>query len=127
MPTVLRGTVHQGDFILSESGHRSRDNLTIASGRTIRTGEVCAIVTATGSVVALNPAASDGSQNAAVLPVYGYDASAAAVMGAFVTTDAEVKEDGLIWPAGITGPQKAAAIAALAARGIKIRPRSYVG
>jgi hypothetical protein len=42
---------------------------------------------------------------------------------AAITTDAEVNGNILTWPAGITAPQKATAIAALAAAGIGIKVR----
>lgn len=126
----LYGKVHPGDFILSEDdtiGGLSRDNLTFASGLDFKPGEVAAIKTTTGQVVKFAPGGSDGADVAAVIPVYAYNTAAAAVMGVAITRQATVKEDGLIWPAGISGPNKAAAIAALAARNIIIRPRSYVG
>ena len=128
MPNVLRGGPRAGDFILSEANNnRSRDNLTIASGNTVVMGEVCGIITVGGQVAPLDTAAADGSDEAAVISIYAYDASGAAVMGAFITRDAEVKEDGLVWPEGISAGDKTAAITQLAARGIIIRPRSYVG
>lgn len=128
MVNVLRGGVRPITFLLREAnGSRSRDNLTIASGNTVKPGEVCSIVTATGQVVPLNAAGADGSETAAVIPLYGYDAENAAVMGAFASRDCEVIEDALIWPNGISAGDKASAIADLAARGIIIRPRSYVG
>lgn len=128
MSKVLRSGPRPGDFILSEEPHQfSRDNLTLKSGNVVKPGQVCGIITATGQVVPLNTAASDGSDVAAVLPIYGYDATEAAVMGAFVTRQSQLKEDGLIWPAGISGADKKSAIAELAAHGIIVRPRSYVG
>lgn len=130
MVNVLRGGIRPGDFILSEDdkvGARSRDNLTFKSGNVFKPGQVCGIITASGKVVPLNPAASDGSDDAAVIPVYAYDATSADVMGVGITGHALVKEDGLIWPNGISGNDKAAAILQLKALGIKIRPRSYVG
>lgn len=128
MPTVLRGGVRPVSFLLREAnGSRTRDNLTIASGNTVRPGEICGIVTATGEVAPLDAAAVDGSGEAAVIALYGYDATDAAVMGSFASRDCEVIEDALIWPDGISAGDKATAIAELAARGIIIRPRSYVG
>lgn len=128
MVDVLRGGLRPGAFILSQALHnRSLDNLTIAAGQTLQPGEVCGIITAGGQVSALNPAGSNGSDDAACIPIYAYDASGAAVMGAFITRDAEVIEDGLIWPEGISAGDKAAAITQLAARGIIVRPRSFVG
>lgn len=70
---------------------------------------------------------SDGSDDVAAISIYGYDASEADVMGAFVTRDAEVIEDALVWPEGILAADKLVAIQQLKDRGIIIRPRSYVG
>lgn len=115
-------------FLLTEAnGQRSRANKTIPSGAgIIVSGQVCATVTATGAVVPLAPAASDGSQNANCISMYKYNATSAAVMGAFIDNDAEVKEEELVWPVGISGPQKLAAVASLRAAGIKILAASYV-
>lgn len=128
MVNVLRGGLRPGAFILREaSGSRSKDNLTLANGQVVQPGQICGIVTSGGQVKALNTAASTGEDDAAVIPIYAYDASSGAVMGAFITRDCEVIEDALIWPNGISAGDKATAIAQLAARGIIIRPRSFVG
>lgn len=126
----LTSKVRPGDFILTENeqvGALSRDNLTFATGNVFKPGQVCGIITATGKVVPLNPAASDGSDDAAVIPIYHIDASSADVMGVAISRNATLKEDGLIWPAGISAPNKAIAIQQLAARTLIVRPRSYVG
>ena len=47
------------------------------------------------------------------------DASAADREGVIIERDALVAMDNLVWPAAITAPQKAAAIAELEALGIK--------
>lgn len=115
-------------FLLTEArGQRSRGNRTIPSGSgVIVSGQVCSTLTSSGAAKPLAPAAADGTQNADSISMYRYDSTGAAVMGAFIERDAEVKEEELVWPAGITAPQKAAAIAALKAVGIIIRPASYV-
>ncbi len=130
MVNVLRGGVRPLDFILSENdqvGALSRDNLTFKSGNTFTPGQVCGIITDTGKVVPLDPAASDGSDDAAVICCYPIDATAGDVMGVGIVRHATVKKDGLVWPEGISAPNKADAIAQLKAAGIIIRPRSYVG
>lgn len=130
MPNKLSGTVRPGDFILSENdqvGALSRDNLTVTADLVFAPGEIAGIVTATGRVAKFNPALSNGAEVAAVIPVYPVATPGALGMHVFVTRNAALKEDGLVWPVGITGPQKAAAIAQLAERGLIIRPRSYVG
>lgn len=75
-----------------------------------------------GKVVALDPAAVDGSQNAWGVMISnttaldGEDADGVAVRRAAVLVAA-----GLIWPAGITDDQKAAAIAKMDANQIVLR------
>lgn len=114
-------------FLLTEaSGQRSRDNKTIAAGSVVVSGQVCGDVTATGETKGLNVGASTGEQTATGISMYRYDATAGKVMGAFIVRDSEVKEEELVWPAGITGSQKLTAIGQLKALGIIIRPASYV-
>ena len=115
-------------FLLTEAnGQRSRANKTIPSGSgVVVSGQVCAIVTATGAVKPLAAGASDGTQTAACISMYTYDATSAAVMGAFIDADAEVIEEELVWPVGISGPQKLTAVADLRKAGIKILPASFV-
>lgn len=128
MAQVVYSGLRPGAFILSEAeGARSRDNLTIKAGNVTAPGLVLGKITTGGKLVPHDPGASDGSEVAHSISIYAYDATAADVMGAILTNDAEVIEDGLIFKSGISGPNKAAAIAALLAQGIKVRPKSYVG
>ena len=116
MPVLTSG-LRPGAFVLQESGSRSRDNLTVLNGQNLKPGEICGIITATGKVKVLTPGASDGSEVAAVIPLYPYYANGADLMGAFVTTDTEVIEDALIFPVGISSPNRAAAIVAAISTG----------
>ena len=71
----------------------------------------------------LAPAATDGSQNAAgVLYSTAYVGGANDVQGTIINFGATVAAGLINWPAGITDPQKAAAIAQLFTLGIKFRP-----
>ena len=71
----------------------------------------------------LAPAATDGSQNAAgVLYSTAYVGGANDVQGTIINFGATVAAGLINWPAGITGPQQAAAIAQLFTLGIKFRP-----
>lgn len=120
--TTLTEPQHAGAFIVSEaSGFRSRSTANLPAGVTVRPAMVLARVTASGLTVQLAPTASDGSQNAYEIAVYGVTGGAAAAQVATIDTDAEVRAADLEWPVGITGPQKATAVAALLARGIKLR------
>lgn len=71
-----------------------------------------------GSYVQLNPAGTDGSQNAAAILFADADATTADVEATAHVRDMEYNASEVIWPAGITGPQQAAAIAQLAALGM---------
>jgi len=113
-------------FLLTEAtGNRSRDNKTVAAGSVVVSGQVCGDVTATGATKPLNVGASTGEQVASSISCYRYDATTGAIMGAFITSDAELIEEELYWPVGITPTQKLAAVEQLRTRGIKIRPASF--
>lgn len=107
---------HPGEFMVSEgNGRISRETVTIASGANLEPATVLGKVTASGKHTILAPAATDGSQNAAAI-LYGHAKAAAAdVQAVAVVRMAEVKSAELVWPAGITAPQKTAALAELAA------------
>ena len=74
-----------------------------------------------GKVTQLNPAAFDGSQAAACILCESTDATAADQACAVVARLTRVFAAELIWPAGITPPQKAAATAQLTALNILLR------
>jgi hypothetical protein len=69
----------------------------------------------------LNTAATDGSQTAAAILYAGVDASAADKPCVVTARSAEVNGNELIWPAGISAGNKAAAIASLKGLGILVR------
>lgn len=74
------------------------------------------------SYVALNPAAADGSQNAAGIAIYPVTTDAATQTPiAAIVRHAEVMGPMLTWPAGITAAQQAEATNQLNASGIIIR------
>lgn len=111
-----------GDFILSlANGTRSLENAILASGVIAVAGEVLGKVTATGKYKKHDPAGLDGTETAAAILHAGADASGADVAIVIVARDAEVKADGLTWPAGIAAQDKTDAIAALNAVGIFLR------
>lgn len=120
--TMLNETIAASEFLVSEAnGDLSRDAAVIAAGAHLVAGAVLGRVTASGKYVRLAPAAADGSQNAAAI-LYGPAAAASADQrGVVISRSAEVNGNLLTWPTGITAPQRAAAIAQLAALGIIIR------
>lgn len=123
MSTVLSSTPAAGHYLVSEaSGSRSRRQGTIASGSgVLRAAAVLGKVTASGKYKPLAPAADDGTQTAAAVLFEGCDATAADVRRTVTDRDCEVSGAALVWPAGITDPQKTSALAALTALGIIAR------
>jgi hypothetical protein len=121
MPAISEGR-HTAEHILSEAnGHLSRDKVTILSGQTVVPGQVLGKVTASGKFKALTPGASDGSEVALAIAYAAVVASGADAPGVVTARSAEVNGPSLTWPAGISAPDKTAAVAALATAGILVR------
>ena len=119
---VLNELNYLGDWLKFEGDNLySRDEVTVISGQNLATGTVVGIITASGKVTQVAPAAVDGSQNAAGLLLLDVDASAADKSGAIIARHAICSDKKIVWPGGITGPQKTAAIAQLKALGILVR------
>jgi len=111
-----------GSFIAGESNFwRSRSHETLAAGQNLPAGAVVGRITASGKLTALAPAATDGSQNAAGAIFDACDATAEDKRVVLLGRDYEADGAMLTWPAGISAPQKTAAVAALAALGIVVR------
>ena len=111
-----------GDWLkFEEDNLYSRDVVTVASGQNLAAGTVVGIITASGKVTQLAPAASDGSQTAAGVLLNAVDASAGDKPGVIIARHAICSAKGLVWPASITDPQKATAISQLKALGILVR------
>ena len=122
MPVITEG-MNLGDLLKYEAPNLySRDQATVASGQNLTLGAVVGIVAATGKVKALDPAATDGSQLAAGVLLEPVDATAGdRDDGILLARHAIVADSALVWPAGITNAEKAAAIAELKAIGILVR------
>lgn len=120
--TVLTMGRQTGEFLVSEAnGRLSREVVTVAAGADLVPGTVLGQVTASGDYVALDTAATDGSEvAAAVLYDHAY-AAEAPVEVAVIARLAEVRGSDLEWPDGITEGDKAAAVAELAANNIIVR------
>ncbi|MFC5760530.1 head decoration protein [Rhizobium sp. GCM10022189] len=123
MPVLTQGLRPTGHYLVSEAnGFRSRDVGVIASGSgKLDAGAVLGRVTATKKLVPLAPGAADGSQNAAAILYEACDATSADVRRTITARDTEVQAAVLVWAAGVTDPQKTAALAQLAALGIVSR------
>lgn len=124
--TTLTESNRNWEFLVSENnGDFSREQIVLNSGQNLRSGTVLGRITATGRFTILNPAQTDGSQNAAAILGPATDATAGNTRTAGIVggpgVSVEVNSRLLVWPGGITGPQQTAAIAALLALGIKTR------
>jgi hypothetical protein len=123
MTTLTEGR-HTAEYLLSEAhGHRSRDNIKIASGSgVVKVGAVLGQVTASGKFKPHDPAAEDGSQNAVAVNYAQIDATAADVVAVAHVRDCEVRASELVLNAATdTDAEKAAVYASLASVGIIVR------
>ncbi|MBE7186300.1 MAG: head decoration protein [Methylobacterium mesophilicum] len=112
------------DVVKTEARNRaSRDESILASGSgLVLCGTVLGTVTVSGKKKPLTVGASDGTQNATDIILQKADATSADVNVVTLSRGvAEVVSQALIWPVGITGTQKAAALAQLEAKLITAR------
>lgn len=110
------------DIVLYEEdelGHFSREEVIIAAGRWLPIGAVLG-KRVDGKCVALDPAATDGSQLPYGILLADTDAFADKTAVALVR-HAIVKRQGLVWPTGLDAAGVAVMIDALHAHGILVR------
>lgn len=120
--TILKDSRGAGHFILSEAnGYRSRQRISVGANQALLSGQVLGKLTAGGAYVKLAPAAADGSQTVAGILFDDVVTTAEVADAVSFERDGEVNAADLVWPAGITENQKAAALAALAAKGVIAR------
>lgn len=120
---------YAAEFVLSEDEYgQSRDNIVIASGAGVLVpGTVVGQVTSTGKFVPSPDAAfgggvTDGSQVASAIILYGVDATSSDVTVAAIASEAQVNGHILTYHSSVTtGTQKAAKVAQLASKFIKVR------
>ncbi|WP_240097650.1 head decoration protein [Thermomonas flagellata] len=122
MPTLTQAT-NLGDLLKYEAPNLySRERSTVAAGQHLLLGAVVGLETATGKLKAFDPSATDGTEVAAGVLGNAVDATLIDREDAIlIARHAIVARGALVWPAGITAVQKAAAIAQLEARGILVR------
>jgi hypothetical protein len=99
-------------------------SFTLADGATdFVVGDGFDITVAAGSkkYVELDPAATNGSQNAAGVLFGPTDATSADTAAVAIVRDAELNAEEVVWPTGISTDDKNAAIAQLEALGILLR------
>ena len=115
---------HAGGFIVSELGTFSRDKIVIQAGQILQAGTVLGKLTGSnaGDYTRLDPGASDGSEAAAAILYADVDATAGDTDATgFLRGPAEVHDGRLVFASSVTVPQRAAAIAELAALDIIAR------
>jgi hypothetical protein len=106
-----------GDILLVEvKPGWTKQRVTYAAGHLILAGTVIASIG--DKYVPLDVAASDGSEKAVGIAGETVDATKADAKGVAILRGAVVDTASLLWPVGITDPQKAIAISQLDARGI---------
>lgn len=91
-----------------------RETVTLTAAA-VTAGAVLGRTTATGAYKAHDPAATDGSEKAIAVALYDAPASGQCIV---VRRSAIVAKDALVWKAGMTDAQKAAALQQLADAGI---------
>ena len=121
MPVMTEGQ-HTGEFIVSEgNGSISRETVIILNGRTLEPGTVLGRVTTSGKYREIDPVATSGAEVAVAVLFDAVDASDGDAPGVVITRLAEVHGGEVVWPSGITDPQKQTAIGQLAVTTIIVR------
>lgn len=111
-----------GDLLKFEAPNLySREEITVAQGQKLALGAIIGQDSETDLIKALNPAATDGTQNALGALIAEVDATSGNTKAVIITRDAILADHAVIWPSAITLEQKTAAIKQLEARGVIIR------
>jgi hypothetical protein len=109
-----------GDLLLVEVAPGwTKQKATLLAGADYPLGTVLSKLA--GKYQALDPAAADGTEKAVGVLGEHVDATAADAPGVVIARGATLELTELVWPAGITEPQKAAALDQLDTRGIVAR------
>ena len=122
--SAINQALNLGDLLKYEDDclNFSRDQVTVASGQNLDQGVVVGLETLTGKYKVLDPAATNGTEVARGVLLFPVDATLIDKSdGVILARHGIVASSAVVWPAGITTEQKAAAIAALELRGILIR------
>jgi hypothetical protein len=113
---------HAEGFLVSEArGRRSRQNVTIASGQSLKAGQVLGKHANTGKYGQVDLDGSNGLETASAVLLLDADATSADVVAAAVVRDCEVNKDELTYAVGSSVAQKAAFDASLLLVGIVVR------
>ncbi len=121
--TAITEGLNLGDLLKYEAPNLySRDQVTVASGQTLRLGAVVGVVTATGKVKQIDPSATDGSQYAAGVLMQPCDAALIDREDALmVARHAIVADHALAWPVAITLAEKQSVVLQLKSLGVLVR------
>jgi hypothetical protein len=121
--TAITEGLNLGDLLKYEAPNLySRDQITVASGQTLRLGAVVSIVTATGKVKQIDPSATDGTQYAAGVLMQPCDAALIdREDGLMVARHAIVADHALVWSVAITLAEKQSAVLQLKSLGVLVR------
>ena len=124
MSEFLHEGMHPGEWLVSDSGTRARDEITVtvAADTAMVTGTVLGKITASGKYAAHDPAAVDGTETAVAVLWGNADASAGdAPAVAVVRGPAIVNRHDLFFAGTPSEGEIAAAHTALLAAGILVR------
>ncbi|MFC7422063.1 head decoration protein [Iodobacter arcticus] len=121
--SAIMESLNLGDWLKYEAPNLySREVATVAAAQNLPAATVVARLTASAQLVALNPTASNGAEVAVGVLAHAVNATLALEDDALlIARHAIVASTVIVWPATITAPQKAIAIAQLEQRGILIR------
>ena len=119
---VMTESVHTGEFLLSEGNlNISRELIELAPNLNLLSGTVLGKDTTNTIYKPLDPDASDGTQMAAGILWDHKVTDATGGEGVLIARLAEVDQERLIWPDGITDEQKATAVSELETLDIILR------
>ena len=121
--TAITEGLNLGDLLKYEAPNLySRDQVTVASGQTLRLGAVVGVVTATGKVKQIDPSATDGTQYASGVLMQPCDAALTDRDDALmVARHAIVADNALAWPVAITLAEKQSVALQLKSLGVLVR------
>jgi hypothetical protein len=119
----MQQLIKNGDVVVDRTFLGAHPAITasgvLLKGKKYLAGEVLGQVTADKKLKGLDPSASDGSEGAKAILLGDVDATESDEPCTFIV-HGEAIADGLIWPEGITVPQKATAVEQLQMVGIYV-------
>ena len=120
---VLQEPNNLGDLLKYEAPNLySRDHATVAAGQQLSLGTVVGLESTTNKLHALDPTATDGTEIAIGVLATDVDATLIDVDDALlIARHAIVASAAIVWPAGITAAEQAAAISQLKTLGVLVR------